>query len=331
MDERNDNIRKQLRSMLRAHPAEARKRFWERETVMYGSEMEWSRIEDYFVKRAIALMTMEHLSLDDLEVYLVDGKAPLKQFKELPHYASKNAVEAPRCQAHKSDGIQCDRKAKRLDGYCGQHETQFEMLNCVFVCQCGDEYDSFSSFKGHQGHCLFNRERIGFRNEWKHILVKLFMNDLQIEDAHFLGADGRISGWYCAVTILARHRLLCGAGLYVNPRELWDNPESIYFEETIKQNQIHERRKEWRDFGHFSKWALGKVDYYDYIQSEEWREKADRAKWRAGMRCQLCNRHGTLNAHHRTYERLGHELDEDLIVLCRDCHKMFHENRKVAS
>ena len=50
-----------------------------------------------------------------------------------------------------------------------------------------------------------------------------------------------------------------------------------------------------------------------------------------GVRCQVCNTDKSiLDTHHRTYERLGRELDGDLIVLCRDCHRIFHENGKLA-
>lgn len=75
-----------------------------------------------------------------------------------------------------------------------------------------------------------------------------------------------------------------------------------------------------------------RIDYYEYIQSEEWKEKALQAKERAGWRCQVCNRSAdeslTLDAHHRTYERLGNELHEDITVLCRDCHELYETNRK---
>lgn len=66
------------------------------------------------------------------------------------------------------------------------------------------------------------------------------------------------------------------------------------------------------------------VHYETYIRSRRWKEKADAAKARAGWRCQTCNRphkQVRLEAHHRTYERLGWEVDEDITVLCSDCHK----------
>lgn len=74
-----------------------------------------------------------------------------------------------------------------------------------------------------------------------------------------------------------------------------------------------------------------KVAYYEYIRSEEWKQIADAAKRRAGYRCQVCNRSSRevrLNAHHRTYERLGHERPEDITVLCEDCHKLYEDNKR---
>lgn len=71
--------------------------------------------------------------------------------------------------------------------------------------------------------------------------------------------------------------------------------------------------------------------YEEYIQSPEWKERSRLAKERAGYRCQLCNKKGndsTLHTHHRTYERLCHEEEMDLIVLCDKHHAMFHGKDK---
>jgi hypothetical protein len=69
-------------------------------------------------------------------------------------------------------------------------------------------------------------------------------------------------------------------------------------------------------------------DYSKYLQSEHWLRLAKETKRIAGNRCQVCNSPDELCAHHRTYERRGHELQSDLICLCRDCHEMFHEKGK---
>ncbi|MEZ4728310.1 MAG: hypothetical protein R3E79_14345 [Caldilineaceae bacterium] len=75
-----------------------------------------------------------------------------------------------------------------------------------------------------------------------------------------------------------------------------------------------------------------RVTYADYMQTEEWRQRAEAAKARVGYRCQICNRASPrviLEVHHRTYERLGHEQPEDLTVLCRGCHELYESNRRM--
>lgn len=74
------------------------------------------------------------------------------------------------------------------------------------------------------------------------------------------------------------------------------------------------------------------VNYDDYIHSEEWAEKSEAAKERAGYRCQVCNVPDSmagLETHHRTYERLGYEDDGDLIVLCGDCHSIYEQHHRM--
>jgi 5-methylcytosine-specific restriction endonuclease McrA len=73
--------------------------------------------------------------------------------------------------------------------------------------------------------------------------------------------------------------------------------------------------------------------YREYLASPGWRAKAEAMLWIAGYRCQVCNTHrdeATLDVHHRTYERVGGERPGDLIVLCRDCHELFHAGSKPA-
>lgn len=67
------------------------------------------------------------------------------------------------------------------------------------------------------------------------------------------------------------------------------------------------------------------VNYYEYLRSTEWQVVRRLALERAAGRCQICNQPGRLDVHHRTYERLGHELLSDVTVLCRDCHAKHHD------
>ncbi len=71
---------------------------------------------------------------------------------------------------------------------------------------------------------------------------------------------------------------------------------------------------------------LKTMPYKEYLTSPEWKNTRQTALQRSGFRCQLCNRPGELNVHHRTYERLGEERNSDLIVLCSACHKRHHKD-----
>ena len=76
------------------------------------------------------------------------------------------------------------------------------------------------------------------------------------------------------------------------------------------------------------------VNYQKYIKSKAWKQKAEEAKTRAGNRCQACNRPRSevqLEAHHRTYERIGQERPGDITVLCRDCHQSIEESKAKVS
>lgn len=73
--------------------------------------------------------------------------------------------------------------------------------------------------------------------------------------------------------------------------------------------------------------TVGPKQYESYLQSEEWKTKS-RAERETNPNCSLCNRKGILHVHHRTYVRLGCEEKLDLIVLCSDCHALFHEHYK---
>jgi hypothetical protein len=69
------------------------------------------------------------------------------------------------------------------------------------------------------------------------------------------------------------------------------------------------------------------VDYYDYIRSAEWRERAIDCKQTANQICADCKQKyelWELQAHHVTYERLGNERPGDLVCLCDGCHKGRH-------
>lgn len=67
-------------------------------------------------------------------------------------------------------------------------------------------------------------------------------------------------------------------------------------------------------------------DYSKYINSSGWHSKSSAKKQEFDNRCRLCNRKLILHSHHRSYERLGVEHKNDLVPLCKMCHKLFHDH-----
>lgn len=78
-------------------------------------------------------------------------------------------------------------------------------------------------------------------------------------------------------------------------------------------------------------WELHTMKYSLYLQTPEWRKRRLIMLHKAGHKCRVCNASNcTLNVHHRDYTRRGYELDSDLIVLCQECHTLFHDNGMLA-
>lgn len=79
-----------------------------------------------------------------------------------------------------------------------------------------------------------------------------------------------------------------------------------------------------------------RVDYKTYLKSIAWKIKKD--EWVASGRpleCWACGRGMPINRagfdfHHRTYENLGHETLDDLVLLCRDDHKQLSKDWEIA-
>lgn len=71
-------------------------------------------------------------------------------------------------------------------------------------------------------------------------------------------------------------------------------------------------------------------DEYDaYLKSPFWMARKAAVIRHRGYRCERCGAEPStgLQLHHRTYERLGHELPEDVELLCADCHREEHDIR----
>jgi hypothetical protein len=62
-------------------------------------------------------------------------------------------------------------------------------------------------------------------------------------------------------------------------------------------------------------------EYLDYLQSPRWRTLRRAVCMRAKGRCEICRRNSVDEVAHLTYERIFHEHIEDLLGVCRKCHR----------
>ena len=68
--------------------------------------------------------------------------------------------------------------------------------------------------------------------------------------------------------------------------------------------------------------------YKEYLDTPKWDAKRNQRLAFDNYKCVKCKREGRESladdVHHRTYRRLGNELLEDLISVCRKCHEIVH-------
>ena len=75
--------------------------------------------------------------------------------------------------------------------------------------------------------------------------------------------------------------------------------------------------------------AIGFKNYAEYLASDHWKMTRARVLAQRGRICQICQSTDVVAVHHRTYERLGSESDDDLVVLCGDHHRRVHHSERV--
>lgn len=97
------------------------------------------------------------------------------------------------------------------------------------------------------------------------------------------------------------------------------------------ENMNYQKEREELQKKHLERISdLKSMPYSEYLKTPEWQMVRKQQLKRSGFRCQVCNRNNRiLNVHHRTYDNLGEESYKDLIVLCNECHKLFHESERI--
>ena len=69
-----------------------------------------------------------------------------------------------------------------------------------------------------------------------------------------------------------------------------------------------------------------KESYAEFLKTKYWAKVSARVLKRDKRRCKMCGSKKDLNVHHKTYANHFRELShmDDLITLCRTCHKKVH-------
>jgi len=69
------------------------------------------------------------------------------------------------------------------------------------------------------------------------------------------------------------------------------------------------------------------IDSYEmhgwYEGTQRWMDRSKKLRKKRG-KCEQCEKRRGLCVHHLTYENIGYEKDEDLLVVCRSCHGEEH-------
>lgn len=108
---------------------------------------------------------------------------------------------------------------------------------------------------------------------------------------------------------------------------MWQSAEFRDYVSKLEEEykSIPKKKKPQREKTKTQKLVKSKIDYISYINSGKWRNKSKRIRKKRGA-CEHCGSIYRLQVHHLTYERLGNELPSDLLVLCRDCHLVIHDD-----
>ena len=74
-----------------------------------------------------------------------------------------------------------------------------------------------------------------------------------------------------------------------------------------------------------------KEEYNEFINSDEWKSKKEKIIEERGLYCEKCENFefnkSKLHLHHKNYDKeFGMEADEDLILVCENCHNELHQD-----
>lgn len=71
------------------------------------------------------------------------------------------------------------------------------------------------------------------------------------------------------------------------------------------------------------------MNYYEYINSNEWNDKKTLILNLKKFKCEKCWSLYELQIHHWSYKKLYNEPQKHLFILCNTCHVNFHKKYKI--
>ena len=71
-------------------------------------------------------------------------------------------------------------------------------------------------------------------------------------------------------------------------------------------------------------WQMKNMPYKLYLLTRHWQHFRKEALKFYQNKCQTCGKVTVLDVHHRSYDNIGEETFNDVIVLCHECHGKFH-------
>lgn len=89
---------------------------------------------------------------------------------------------------------------------------------------------------------------------------------------------------------------------------------------SVQQTRSEPRRRPSKHRGN-----LYKQSYEDYITSSKWEKRKVAYYAKHEKLCAACKCTENIHLHHHTYDRMGNELDDDLVPLCQEHHDLVHK------
>ncbi|UAB78651.1 HNH endonuclease [Erythrobacter sp. SCSIO 43205] len=91
------------------------------------------------------------------------------------------------------------------------------------------------------------------------------------------------------------------------------------------------RRRAWSvvQSDHFAQQdSQNALEYQEYLNSSEWRDKREKVLKRANGTCEGCLDRAATEVHHITYEHIGEEFLWELRAVCQQCHDRIHQSEE---